>query len=105
MGRKRQATASKPQRGPTRGWRPYPEPVDRFREPDHVARPMVPHMICVFQFQTAVGTVRRLQISVPLIECLVDGVRYFRPDDLPPASGEELRPILRPRITVRPASG
>jgi len=35
-----------------------------------------------------------------LTECLVDGVRYFRPDDLPPASGEELRPILRPRITV-----
>jgi hypothetical protein len=28
------------------------------------------------------------------------GVRYFRPDDLPPASGEELRPLLRPRITV-----
>jgi hypothetical protein len=27
-------------------------------------------------------------------------VRYFRPDDLPPPSGEELRPVLRPRITV-----
>ena len=38
-------------------------------------------------------------------QCLIDGVRHFRPDDLPPASGEELRPILRPRITVRPASG
>ena len=25
------------------------------------------------------------------------------PEDLPPASGEELRPLLRPRITVRPA--
>jgi hypothetical protein len=59
-------------------------------------------MICVFPFQTSVGTIRRLRISVPLIECLIDGVRYFRPDDLPPASGEELRPILRPRITVRP---
>jgi hypothetical protein len=31
-------------------------------------------------------------------------VRYFRPDDLPPASGEELRPLLRPKITVRPAA-
>ena len=37
---------------------------------------------------------------MPLTECLVDGVRYFRPDDLPPAGGEELRPVLRPRITV-----
>jgi hypothetical protein len=35
-----------------------------------------------------------------LTECLVDGVRYFRPDDLPPPSGEELRPVLRSRITV-----
>jgi hypothetical protein len=35
-----------------------------------------------------------------LTDCLVDGVCYFRPDDLPPASGEELRPIPRPRITV-----
>lgn len=24
---------------------------------------------------------------MPLTECLVDGVRYFRPDDLPPAGG------------------
>jgi hypothetical protein len=43
---------------------------------------------------------------VPLIECLIDGVRYFRPDDLPPASAEELRPMLRgspspTKITVR----
>jgi hypothetical protein len=60
-------------------------------------------MICVFPFQTSVGTIRRVRISVPLIECLIDGVRYFRPDDLPPASGEELRPVQRPRITVRAA--
>jgi hypothetical protein len=60
-------------------------------------------MICILPFQTCVGTVRRLRISVPLIECLVDGVRYFRPDDLPPPAGDELRPMLRPRITVRPA--
>jgi hypothetical protein len=63
---------------------------------------MAPYMICVLPFQTSVGTIRRLRISVPLIEGLIDGVRYFRPDDLPPASGEELRPLLRPRITVRP---
>jgi hypothetical protein len=61
---------------------------------------MVPHMICVFPFQTSVGTIRRLRISLPLVECLVDGVRYFRPDDLPPPSGEDLRPVLRPKITV-----
>ena len=49
---------------------------------------MVPHMICVLPFQTSVGTIRRLRISVPLIECRIDGVRYLRPDDLPPAGGE-----------------
>jgi hypothetical protein len=40
-----------------------------------------------------------VRVSVPLIECLVDGVRYFRPDDLPAPVGEELRPMFTPKIT------
>jgi len=44
-----------------------------------------------------IGPVSANRITLPA------GVRYFRPDDLPPASGDELRPMLRPRLTVRPA--
>jgi len=40
-----------------------------------------------------------IAISVPLIECLVDNVRYFRSDTLPPPQGEELRPLYRPQKT------
>jgi hypothetical protein len=60
---------------------------------------MAPHMICVFPVLTSNATIRRLRISVPLIECLVDGVRYFRPHDLPAPSGDELRSWVRPRLT------
>jgi hypothetical protein len=42
--------------------------------------------------------VRRLRISLPLVECLT--ARYFRPDALPSAAGEDLRPMLLPRITT-----
>jgi uncharacterized membrane protein len=37
---------------------------------------------------------------VPPVSCLVDGVCYFQPDDLPPAAGEDLRPPFRPRLTL-----
>jgi hypothetical protein len=59
---------------------------------------MAPHMASLVPHLTTACQIRHLRISVPLVECLVDGVRYFRPDDLPPASGEELRPLYRPRI-------
>jgi hypothetical protein len=55
-------------------------------------------MICVLPYLNSNAQVRHLRISVPLVECLVDGVRYFRPDDLPPPAGEELRPLFRPRL-------
>ena len=35
---------------------------------------------------------------MPLVPCLIDGVRYFNPEDLAPPVGEELRPMFRPRI-------
>ena len=49
---------------------------------------MVPHMICVLPFLTTACQVRRLRISVPLAECLVDGQKYFLPDTLPAPAGE-----------------
>ena len=61
---------------------------------------MVPHMICVLPFLTTACQVRRLRISVPLAECLVDGQKYFLPDDLQPAAGEELRSLFRPRLRL-----
>ena len=58
---------------------------------------MQPHMIL-----TTAGSVRRLRISLPLIADLVDGRKYFLPDTLPAPAGEELRPVLRPKITRAP---
>ena len=63
---------------------------------------MQPHMVCLVQHFTTALLVRHVRISVPLIEPLLDGVRYFRPDDLPPPSGDDLRPLHRPRLTRAP---
>jgi hypothetical protein len=57
-------------------------------------------MVCVLPYLSSNAQVRRLRISLPLVECLVDGARYFRPDALPSAAGEDLRPMLLPRITT-----
>jgi hypothetical protein len=35
------------------------------------------HMICVLPLLTTACQVRRLRISVPLVECLVDGQKYL----------------------------
>ena len=40
--------------------------------------------------------VRQVRISVPLVECLLDGHKYFLPGDLAPAAGVDLRAIARP---------
>jgi hypothetical protein len=61
---------------------------------------MAPHMICMLPYLNSNARVRRLRISVPLVPCLLDDQKYFRPDDLPPPAGEELRPLLRPRLTL-----
>ncbi len=55
---------------------------------------------CVLPFLSSNGQVRHLRISLPLVACLVDGVRYFRPDDLPPPAGDDLRPWSRPRLSA-----
>jgi hypothetical protein len=58
-----------------------------------------PYMIAVRPYLQTCGLVRTLQISLPLIEPLVDGVRYHLPDDIAPPSGHDRRPVMRPRIT------
>ena len=55
---------------------------------------MQPHMVRVYPFLTTACQVRHLRISVRLVACLLDGPKHFRPDDLPPPTGEELRPPL-----------
>ena len=60
---------------------------------------MIPSMIAMVTIPSAASGVRKVRISVPRIECLLDNQRYFLPGDLPPAAGEELRPMSRPRIT------
>jgi hypothetical protein len=61
---------------------------------------MQPHMVRVYPFLTTACQVRHQRISVPLVACLLDRQKYFRPADLPPPTGEELRPLLRPRLTL-----
>ena len=60
---------------------------------------MQSHMVRVFPHLTTACQVRYLRISVPLVPCLLDGVRYHMLDDLPPPVGEELRTLYRPRLT------
>jgi hypothetical protein len=63
---------------------------------------MIPSMVSLVTVPSAASGVKRVRISVPLVPGLIDGVRYFRPGDLPPPEGEELRPMSRPRITKAP---
>jgi hypothetical protein len=63
---------------------------------------MAKSMVSLVTVPSAASGVKRVRISVPLVECLVDGVRYFRPGDLPAPEGEELRSMSRPRITKAP---
>ena len=63
---------------------------------------MIPSMVAMVSIPSAASGVRRVRISVPRIDCLLDNVRYFLPQDLPPPAGEDLRPMVRPRITKAP---
>jgi hypothetical protein len=57
-------------------------------------------MICLLTVPSGPSGVRQVRISVPLVAPLLDGVRYFLPDTLPPPEGEDLRPQRRPRLDV-----
>jgi len=50
---------------------------------------MPPHMIAIVPFLTTAHHIRHLQISVPLVACLLDGRKYFRSDEAPPPAGQE----------------
>jgi len=62
---------------------------------------MAQSMILLVVVPSESGT-KRVRISVPLVECLLDHQRYFLPGELPAPAGEELRPMSRPRITKAP---
>ena len=55
-------------------------------------------MICLLTVPAGPSGTRRLRVSLPLVEPLLDGVRYFRPDDLPAPEGEDLRALHRPKL-------
>ena len=59
-------------------------------------------MVILIAIPSAASGVRRVRVSLPLVPDLIDRQKYFRPDDLPPPAGEELRPMCRPRITKAP---
>jgi len=69
--------------------------VDRFRGPYHGAG-MAQSMILLVVVPSESGT-KRVRISVPLVECLLDHQRYFLPGELPAPAGEELRAMCRPK--------
>jgi hypothetical protein len=53
------------------------------------------HMVRVTPSMTKTAQIRHVRVSLPLIECLVDGVRYFKADaPLPPVGGG--RPSMQP---------
>ena len=57
---------------------------------------MAQSMILLVVVPSESGT-KRVRISVPLIPDLIDNVRYWMPDTLPPPAGEELRAMCRPK--------
>jgi hypothetical protein len=61
-------------------------------------------MVRLLPFLSSTGQVRHLRISLPLVECLLDNERYFRPGDLAEPRGDELRPLYRPRLGRQPGS-
>jgi hypothetical protein len=60
---------------------------------------MQPYMVSIIPHLTTNCRVRHVRVSAPLIAALIDNQRYYLPDDLAPACGEELRPMFRPRIS------
>jgi hypothetical protein len=61
---------------------------------------MPPHMTALVPFLTATHRIRLVQISVPLVTCLLDGQKYFRPDEVPPPAGHE--PARPPPVAQKP---
>lgn len=64
-------------------------------------------MVALVSIPSAASDVRKVRVSLPRIECLLDGRKYFDAEDLPPLSGTDLRSISRPKLHkfVRPVKG
>jgi hypothetical protein len=59
---------------------------------------MAPSMVSLVTVPSGPSGTRRVRISLPLIECLVDNARYWMPDTLPPLAGQDLRGLSRPKV-------
>ena len=57
---------------------------------------MIPSMVALVSVPSESG-IRHRRISVPMVEVLLDGKKYFREADLAPPAGEELRAMCRPK--------
>ena len=55
-------------------------------------------MVMMLPVSSGPSGVRRVRISLPLIEPLLDNSRYYLPDNLPPAAGQDLRGLSRPKV-------
>ena len=55
-------------------------------------------MVALVVIPSAASGTRRVRISVPLVEPLLDGRKYFREVDLPAAEGLDLRAMARPEL-------
>ena len=58
---------------------------------------MQPSMTFLATVSSGPSGTRRVRISLPRIDCLVDNDRYWLPDTLPAARGEDMRSLYRPR--------
>jgi hypothetical protein len=66
---------------------------------------MGPHMICRTIQLTGYAGIRAVFVSVPLVPCLLDGVKFMLPGDVPRLEGTELRraprgPTLRSLVRL-----
>ena len=58
---------------------------------------MQPHMICRTVQLTGYAGVRAVFVSVPLVPCLLDGVKFMLPGDVPRLEGTEAYRARAPR--------
>jgi hypothetical protein len=63
---------------------------------------MPPTMVIVIPTLATTALIRRVRISLPRIDCLVDDVKYHRAETLPPARGAELRALHSPHLARLP---
>jgi hypothetical protein len=58
---------------------------------------MIPHMVRVLRYLDTAAQVRHLRVSLPLVACLVDGLKYREPEDEPQPQDDTERRQRAPR--------